>query len=112
MAEGSSSETLSSSIKELLSEVRDQKRQIITIQEEVRANSAIVSSQVKKMKSKLEYTWKRTGNKIQFCFNSELQDNIKKSLWVLENDKIEYLRELPTETDSKLKVVAVMVPKP
>ena len=48
MAEGSSSETLSSSIKELLSEVRDQKRQIITIQEEVRANSAIVSSQVKK----------------------------------------------------------------
>ena len=55
------------------------------------------------MKTEQEYTWKRTGNKIQFCFNSELQDNIKQSLWALENDKIEYLRELLTETDSKLK---------
>ena len=75
----------------------------MSIQEEVRANSAIVSSQVKKLKTEQEYTWKRTGNKILFCFNSELQDNIKQSLWALENDKIEYLHELLTETDSKLK---------
>ena len=71
MAEGSSSGTLSSSIKELLSEVRDQNRQIITIQEEVRAKPANVSSQVIKLKTEQEYTWKRTGNKIKFCFNSE-----------------------------------------
>ena len=102
MAEGCG-DNLSSSIKELLAEVRDQKRQIISIQDEVRANSAIVSSQVKKLKSEQEYTWKRPGNKIQFVFNSEVHDNVKQCLWALENDKLDYLRELLQDSENKLK---------
>ena len=49
MAEGSS-ENLNASILELLVEVRDQKCQINSIQQEVRSNSVIVSSQVKSSK--------------------------------------------------------------
>ena len=102
MAEGSS-ENLNTSIRELLAEVRDQKRHINSIQEEVRANSAIVSSHVKKLKAEQEYTWKRPGNKIQFQFNSEVQDNIKQCLWALENEKLDYVRELLQESESKVK---------
>ena len=102
MAEGSS-ENLNASIQELLVEVRDQKRQINFIQEEVRANSVIVLSQVKKLKTEQDYTWKRPGNRVQYLFNSEVQDNIKQSQWFLENNKIEYLKELLQESDSKLK---------
>lgn len=102
MAEGSS-ENLTSSIRELLTEVRDQKRQINSIQEEVRANSVIVSTQVKKFKAEQDYTWKRPGNKIQFLFNSEVQDNIKQCFWALENEKLDYLRELLQDSDGKLK---------
>ena len=61
MAEGSSENiNLNASIQELLVEVRGQKRQINSIQEEVRANSVIVSSQVKKLKTEslyLEEAW-------------------------------------------------------
>ena len=32
-----------------------------------------------------------------------MQDNIKQSQWALENNKIEYLKELLQESDSKLK---------
>ena len=32
-----------------------------------------------------------------------MQDNIKQSQWALEKDKIEYLKELLQESDSKLK---------
>ena len=82
MAEGSSENiNLNASIQELLVEVRDQKRQISSIQEEVRANSVIVSSQVKKLKTEQAYTWKRPGNRVQYLFNSEVQDNIKQSQW-------------------------------
>ena len=102
MAEGSS-ENLNSSIRELLAEVRDQKRQINTIQEEVRANSVIVSSQVKKLKTEQDYTWKRTGNRIQYLFNSEVHDNIKQCYWALENNKLDYLRELLQDSENKLK---------
>ena len=76
MAEESRSDNLSSLRKELFSEVREQKRQIITIQE-VRANSAIVSSQVKKLKCEQNFIWKKTGNKIQFTFNSEVKRQYK-----------------------------------
>ena len=98
-----SSENLNASIQELLVEVRDQKRQINSIQEKVRANSVNVSSQVKKLKTEQDYTRKRPGNRVQYLFNSEVQDNIKQSQWTLENNKIEYLKELLQESDSKLK---------
>ena len=50
-----------------------------------------------------EYTWKRPGNKIQFQFNAEVQDNIKQCLWALENDKLDYLPDLLQDSDSKIK---------
>ena len=78
MAEGSS-ENLNASIQELLVEVRDQKRQIKFTQEEVRANSVIVSSLVKKLNTEQDYTWKRPSNRSQYLFNPEVKNNIKQS---------------------------------
>ena len=58
---------------------------------------------MKKLKSEQEYTWKRPGNKNQFQFNSEVKDNIKQCLWAPENEKLDYVRELLQESDSKVK---------
>ena len=62
-----------------------------------------MSSHVKKLKAEQEYTWKRPGNKIQFQFNAEVQENIEHCLWALENDKLDYLRDLLQDSDSKIK---------
>jgi hypothetical protein len=94
---------LNSSIRELLVEMREQKREISSLKEEVRGNSLSVRSEVKKLKTEHELKWRYESNKIQHDFNSELHENISQVLWAFENNKQEYARELVNDACEQLK---------
>jgi len=94
---------LNSSIRELLVEVREQKREISSLKEEVRGNSLSVRSEVKKLKTEHELKWRYESNKIQHEFNSELHETISQVLWAVENNKQEYVRELVNDSCEQLK---------
>ncbi|KAH3726213.1 hypothetical protein DPMN_052070 [Dreissena polymorpha] len=81
---------MNSSIRELLVEVREQKREISSLKEEVWGNSLSMRSEVKKLKTEHELKWPYESNKIQHDFKSELHENISQVLWALENSKQEY----------------------
>ncbi len=94
---------LNSSIRELLVEVREQKREISSLKEEVRGNSLSVRSEVKKLKTEHELKWRYESNKFQHDFNSELHETISQVLWAVENNKQEYVRELVNDSCEQLK---------
>jgi hypothetical protein len=94
---------LNSSIRELLVEMREQKREISSLKEEVRGNSLSVRSEVKKLKTEHELKWRYESNKIQHDFNSELHENISQVIWAIENSNQEYARELVNDACEQLK---------
>jgi hypothetical protein len=94
---------LSSSIKELLSEVREQRHEINSLKDEVRGNSLSLKSEVKRFKCEQDFKWRFEGNKIQHQFNTELFENLSQVIWALENGKQDYARELVNECSESLK---------
>lgn len=94
---------LTCSIRELLSEVREQRQEINSLKEEVRGNTVSVRSEVKKVKSEQDLKWRRYGNRIQYEFNAELQENIKQVNWALDNNKLDYARDIVNECCESLK---------
>ena len=95
---------INSSLKELLLELRSQKGEINSLKEELRGNSQSVASEVKKLKAVKDIHWRFEGNRLQFDFNSELEDSLKQAIWALENGKREYAFELLNDSCEKLKV--------
>ena len=94
---------LHSTLKELESELRGQKREISSLKEEVRGNSVTVSTEVKNLKTEKEINWRFEGNKLQFQFNSEIEDSIKQGLWAIENKKFDYAKECLESAWDKIK---------
>ena len=43
------------------------------------------------------YKWKYEGNKVHFLFNSELLEELTRSIWAIDNSKVEYARETITD---------------
>ena len=95
---------INSSLKKLLLELRSQKGEINSLKEELRGNSQSVASEVKKLKTVKDIHWRFEGNRLQFDFNSELEDSLKQAIWALENGKREYAFELLNDSCEKLKV--------
>lgn len=89
-----SSGDINNNIKELLLEVRSQRSEINSLKEEVRGASQSVASEVKKIKTVNDIHWRFEGNRLQFEFNSGVEDSLKQTLWALENGKREYAVEL------------------
>ena len=85
-------------------ELRSQKTEINSLKDEIRGNSLSVASEVKKLKTDKSIVWRFEGNRLQFEFNSEVEDNLTQVIWALENGKREYAVELLNETRDKLKV--------
>ena len=69
-----SSLSVQSQLQEVLIELRNQRREVQSLKEEVQGNTFSVSSEVKKLKSEREVTWKYQGNKIQYEFNSDIDE--------------------------------------
>ena len=94
---------LNSNVRELLFELRSQKTEINLLKEEIRGSTLSVASEVKKLKTDKSIAWRFQGNRLQFEFNSEVEDNLKQVLWAIENGKKEYAVELINESCEKLK---------
>ena len=83
--DSSSTGDINRNIRELLLEVRNQRSEINSLKEEVRGALQSVASEVKKIKSGNDIRWRFEGNRLQFEFNSKVADNLKQTLWGLEN---------------------------
>ena len=103
MAEKLNTLEINKTLKQLLSEVKGQKQELNSLKEEVRGTSVSVSSEVKKLKKEKELKWRFEGHKIQFVFNTELEDGLKQALWAYNNKKRDYLVELLNELLDKIK---------
>ena len=95
--------SLDGKLDEILAQLSSQKEDISNLKSELKQNTKAVSSQVKKIKSESDFSWKRQGNKIQFTFNSDLEDFLKQGIWAIENEKTDYAVELLSETLEKIK---------
>ena len=95
---------INTNLRELLVELRSQKTEINSLKDKIRGNSLSVASEVKKLKTDKSIVWRFEGNKLQFEFNSEVEDNLMQVIWALENGKREYAVELLNETRDKPKV--------
>ena len=66
---------------EILQQLSSQKEDINNLQSELKQNYKAVSTEVKEVKEGADYmySWKRQGNKIQFSFNSEIDETLKQA---------------------------------
>ena len=67
---------INGALKEILSELKGQKRELNSLKDEVRENS-LSSGELKKLKKEKDIRWKFEGNRLQYEFNSEVEDNLK-----------------------------------
>ena len=94
---------INATLTNILSELKGQKRELSTLKEDVRENCLAVSSDVKTLKIQRDLVWKYEGNKIQYKFNSDLEDTLKQIRWGVDNGKFEYVHECISEAEEKLK---------
>ena len=94
---------INGALKEILSELKGQKRELNSLKEEVRENS-LSSGELKKLKNEKDIKWKFEGNRLQYEFNSDIEAKLKQVDWAVKNQKLEYASELCTETYEKMRV--------
>lgn len=92
---------------ELRQEIQDQVgqqlgSQLSDIREDLQRERLVVSTEVKKLRVEAEYKWSKQGNKVQFVFNSDIDDQIKQALWAVEHNKPDYAREVLSDTQAKI----------
>jgi hypothetical protein len=61
------------------------------------------------LKTESQYKWKYEGNKVHFLLNSELLEELTRSIWAIDNSKVEYARETITEVIEKIKKKAINI---
>ena len=94
---------INATLTNILSELKGQKRELSSLEEDVRENCLAVSSDVKKLKIKRDLVWKYEGNTIQYKFNLDLEDTVKQIRWGVDYSKSEYVDECISEAEEKLK---------
>ena len=94
---------IQSQLKELLAEVKTQRREVRDLKNDVHNNSLSVSSEVKKLKSETQVTWRFKGNKVQYDFNGELDESINQVVWAIQHDKSDYAVDILKELADKLR---------
>jgi hypothetical protein len=90
-------------LQRVLDELQTQREEVQSLKQELQGNSFNVASEVKKLRSEQELVWKFQGNKIQFIFNSELEELAKQAVWAIEHCKFDYSKELLSELTEKLR---------
>jgi hypothetical protein len=99
------------SMADLLVELRSQKddikvyvnNKVSSLRQEIQGANISVSTELKKIKGDRENTWKLRGNKIQYNFNTEVQEALSSINWMIDNGKLDYAKELIQETSVKVK---------
>ena len=91
---------LEGKLDQILEQLSAQKEDISQLQTDLRQNSKTVSTEVKKIKERADFSWRKPGNKIQYLFNSE---TFNQANWAVENQKFEYAQEVIGEGLTKIK---------
>ena len=79
------------------------RQEIFNLRQEVHGTSLSVSSQVTKLKTDSQYTWKYEGNTVQYPLNSEFLEDLAQAVWAIDNLKFEHARETISEWVEKVK---------
>ena len=58
---------------------------------------------MKKIKERADFSWRKPGNKIQYLFNSEIEETFNQANCAVENQKFEYAQEVIGEGLAKIK---------
>ena len=94
---------LEGKLDQILEQLSAQKEDISQLQTDLRQNSKTVSTEVKKIKERADFSWRKPGNKIQYLFNSEIEETFNQANWAVENQKFEYAQEVIGEGLTKIK---------
>jgi hypothetical protein len=97
------SQAFSSQLQLVLDELRTQRQEFQVLRDEVQGNSRSVSSEVNKLKSEKNLSWKFEGHKIQYELNSSIDEKAKQAKWGIENGKYQYACELLEEIINLIK---------
>ena len=87
----------------VLSELKEQRKIVIELQEEVRGSNQSALKEVKKLINEKEITWKFKGNKVQFEFNEDIAEILKTVCSSVENKNYDHCLEVANEGFEKLK---------
>ncbi|XP_053381190.1 uncharacterized protein LOC123554984 [Mercenaria mercenaria] len=85
----------------VLEQLKSQKEELSSLRDDVKGTSLSVSSEVKKIKDK-ELSWRKEDNKIQYNFNTDIEDSVVQAKWAITNNKSDYALEVLEETAGKL----------
>ena len=69
----------------VLTELKEQRSLVTSLQEEVRGHNQSAWTEVKKLMNERELSWKFKGNKVQFEFNEDVGEVLKTICRNLEN---------------------------
>lgn len=62
-----------------------------------------VAAEVKKLNSEKDLSWRFQGNRVQFEFNSDLDESVKQASWAIDYNKLDYCKEISSKLATKLK---------
>ena len=93
---------LNTTLKLVLNQLKEQKEDLNSLRNDVKGSTVSVTAEVKSLKEK-ELSWKWEGNKIQYNFNSEIQQDCAQAAWAITNSKLDYAHELLNECQEKIK---------
>jgi hypothetical protein len=79
------------------------RQDMCNLRQEVHGARLADSSQVKKLKTDSQYTWKYEGNKVQYLLNFEFLEDLAQTVWAIDNLKFEHAREKISDLVEKVK---------
>ena len=89
-----SSQVQDCSLKDILMDVKIQgddntklRQELSNLRQEVHGASLSVSSQVTKLKTDSQYTWKNEGNEVQYLLDSGFVEDLVQAVWAFDNIK-------------------------
>lgn len=109
--ESTDNSSFSKKLDDILHHVRGQKEELEQAIEdrfnqlkgELQGATLSVTNEVKRIKKDREIQWRSKGNRIQFEFNTEVNECLSQISWALENRKLDYIQELVEEGREKIK---------
>ncbi|XP_068223977.1 uncharacterized protein [Palaemon carinicauda] len=89
-------------LQQVLEQLKQQKSELNHLREEVKDSKVSVKSEVTMLLEK-ELTWKREGNKQQYNFNCDIDQDCVQALWAITNNKFDYATNLLKDCSEKIK---------
>lgn len=93
---------LQNTLQLVLTQLREQKDELNLLREDLKGSAVSVKAEVCKLKEK-RLTWKREGNKQQYLFNTEVEQDCEQASWAIANNKHGYAQELLKDCKEKIK---------